>query len=56
MKAFKRESNEQAKEECTIAHEIFNVCYDDVSKIWKVVFSAEDMLGSCQTVYMDSVD
>ncbi len=42
-----------AKEKCTISYNQINVYYDSEADVWKVVFSTENTVGGCQTVYLN---
>ncbi|PKM62528.1 MAG: hypothetical protein CVU97_04820 [Firmicutes bacterium HGW-Firmicutes-21] len=44
---------ELAKNEVTIEYNQTTVYYDKTEEMWLVVFSTEDVLGGCQSVYAD---
>ena len=40
---------ERAKEECTIAYDTLTVFHDAALKVWRIVFSAEEMLEAVKS-------
>lgn len=49
-----QEALERAKRECTVEYDRISVSYDEAEDIWRIVFSAEGILGGSQDVYLDS--
>lgn len=44
---------DRAKNECTVEYNSIQTYFDNVSKIWKVLFFSEGTLGGCQSVYLN---
>lgn len=42
-----------AKLECTITYDMIDISYDEKNDFWKVVFSTQNTVGGCETVYLN---
>lgn len=42
-----------AEKECTIDYDTTSVSYDSSNDVWMILFSTENTLGGCQTVYIN---